>query len=149
MRQRPYGEAYPKAVRRAVKRVLGLRKPIYILENGVPDATDRIRPWLLVNVVKELHSLIREGHDIRGYFHWTLTDNFEWTEGWNLRFGLVELDPETQERTIRPSGRLYAEIARNNALNPELLDAYGSTPPAQVAPSPYARSSKLIAQSSP
>jgi len=126
--ERPYGEAYPKAVRVAVERVLPLRKPIYILENGVPDAQDRIRPWLIVNVVKELHSLIREGHDIRGYFHWTLTDNFEWTEGWNLRFGLVKLDPETQDRTIRESGHLYAEIARCNGLSPSLTEAYQASP---------------------
>jgi len=92
------------------------------------DAQDRIRPWLLVNVLDEIHKLIGEGHDIRGYFHWTLTDNFEWTEGWRLRFGLVELDPATQARTVRPSGRLYAEIARSNLLSQELRDAYGARP---------------------
>jgi len=125
---RPYGEAYPPAVRVAVEDAAQLKKPIYVLENGVPDAHDRIRPWLIVNVVKELHSLIREGYDIRGYFHWTLTDNFEWTEGWKLRFGLIQLDPATQLRTPRPSSRLYAEIARNNALAPELVEAYRPAP---------------------
>jgi beta-glucosidase len=131
--ERPYGEAYPKAVRAAVERVRPLNRPIYILENGVPDASDRIRPWLIVNVIRELHSLIREGHDIRGYFHWTLTDNFEWTEGWNLRFGLVQLDPKTQDRTVRPSGRIYAEIARSNALTPELAETYASEVPRPLA----------------
>jgi len=126
--ERPYGEAYPEAVRMAVERASRLNKPIYILENGVPDARDRIRPWLLVRVVEELHKLICEGHDIRGYFHWTLTDNFEWTEGWRLRFGLVELNPATQARTIRPSGRLYGEIARRNGLPLDLIDAYRSQP---------------------
>ena len=130
---RPYGEAYPlasAACRRAVGE--GLGKPIYILENGVPDAQDRIRPWLIVNAVKEMHQLIAEGHDIRGYFHWTLTDNFEWTEGWRLRFGLVALDCATQERTMRGSGKLYGEIARRNALSPEMIAEYGqleSAPP--------------------
>ena len=47
-------------------------------------------------------------------FHWTLTDNFEWNEGWHLRFRLVELNIETQERQLRPSARLYAEIAKTN-----------------------------------
>jgi beta-glucosidase len=132
--ERPYGEAYPQAVRVAVERVARLQKPIYILENGVPDSQDRIRPWLLVNVVKELHTLIGEGYDIRGYFHWTLTDNFEWTEGWNLRFGLVELDPKTQARQIRGSGRLYREITRNNGLSRELIDRYSTEPaPTQIA----------------
>jgi beta-glucosidase len=122
---RPYGEAYPLALRHAVERSAALGKPVYILENGVPDAHDRIRPWLIVNAVKELHQLIAEGHDIRGYFHWTLTDNFEWTEGWHLKFGLVALDPLTQERTMRNSGRLYGEIARSNALSREMIAEYG------------------------
>lgn len=126
--ERPYGEAYPKAVRAAVERALGLGKPIYILENGVPDASDRIRPWLIVNVIKELHGLIEEGHDIRGYFHWTLTDNFEWTEGWTLRFGLVQLDPGTQARIIRPSGTLYGEIARSNGLSRKSIESYREVP---------------------
>jgi beta-glucosidase len=120
----PYGEAYPRAIRVAVERVAELHKPIYILENGVPDAQDRIRPWLIVKAAQELHALIRESHDIRGYFHWSLTDNFEWSEGWGLRFGLVALNPETQERTMRNSGRLYGAIARANQLSPEMIERY-------------------------
>ncbi len=112
----PYGEAYPQAIARAVKRAARLGKPIYIMENGVPDAADRIRPWLIVNVLRELHGLIESGHDIRGYLHWTLTDNFEWNEGWRLRFGLVSLDPETQHRTLRSSAKLFSEIIRCNGL---------------------------------
>ena len=48
---------------------------------------------------------------MRGYFHWTLTDNFEWGEGWHLRFGLFELDPVMQKRTPRPSA-VYARLIR-------------------------------------
>jgi beta-glucosidase len=114
---RPYGEAYPRAISDAVKRAAGLGKPIYIMENGVPDAEDQIRPWLIVNVMRELHSLIAQDYDIRGYLHWTLTDNFEWNEGWKLRFGLVALDPETQHRTMRSSAKLFSEIVRGNGLN--------------------------------
>ena len=65
-------------------------------------------------VTRELHGLIAQNYDIRGYLHWTLTDNFEWNQGWHLRFGLVELNIETQERKLRPSARLYAEIAKTN-----------------------------------
>ena len=122
--EQPYGEAYPGAIRFAVERVAKLGKPIYILENGVPDAQDRIRPWLIVNALRELHDLVREGKDIRGYFHWSLTDNFEWSEGWGLRFGLAELERETQKRTIRNSGYLYGEIARNNELTDEMVRQY-------------------------
>lgn len=122
--ENPYGEAYPPAIRAAVERVARLKKPIYILENGVSDAQDRIRPWLLVNVIRELHSLLQEGYDLRGYFHWTLTDNFEWSEGWRLRFGLIALDEKTQQRTLRQSGRLYGAIARSNQLATDMIDQY-------------------------
>jgi beta-glucosidase len=125
----PYGEAFPGAIRAAVTRVARLNKPIYILENGVPDATDRIRPWLIVNAVREVRQLIQEGHDVRGYFHWTLTDNFEWSEGWHLRFGLIGLNPQTQERTWRASARIYSDIVRNNELSPEMTAQYGGHVP--------------------
>jgi beta-glucosidase len=127
--EKPYGEAYPGAVAVAVQRCARLGRPIYILENGVPDARDRIRPWLIANVVRELHRLIEQGEDIRGYFHWTLTDNFEWSEGWQLRFGLVELDASTQQRTMRPSGRLYSAIAQANGITAEVSNAFFSASP--------------------
>ncbi len=110
----PYGEAYPKGLRRAARRFAAFNKPIYILENGVPDREDRIRPWLLGSAMKQMRKLLKEGIDLRGYFHWSLTDNFEWNEGWHLRFGLIELDPETQARRPRPSAEVYAEIIRSS-----------------------------------
>lgn len=110
----PYGEAYPEGLRRAVERFKSFQKPVYILENGVPDRDDRIRPWVIQSSVEQMKGLLREGVDLRGYFHWSLTDNFEWNEGWHLRFGLIEIDPATQERTPRPSAQLYSEIIRES-----------------------------------
>src|SRR5882724_2717538 len=127
--EKPYGEAFPGAIRTAVERAARFGKPIFIMENGVPDATDRLRPWLIVNALKEIHSLTQEGHDIRGYFHWTLTDNFEWAEGWWLRFGLIALDPRTQQRTMRGSGHLYRAIVLNNGLTEKLVKKYSQAPP--------------------
>ncbi|HVO78831.1 MAG TPA: family 1 glycosylhydrolase, partial [Candidatus Bathyarchaeia archaeon] len=120
----PLAEAYPGALRVAAGYAARLGKPVYILENGVPDAQDRIRPWLLVNALNEVHAALADGIDIRGYFHWTLTDNFEWNDGWRLRFGLVELDPATQQRTMRESGRLFATIAKQNRIPVELVNRY-------------------------
>jgi beta-glucosidase len=110
----PYGEAYPKGLRRAASRFAAHHKPIYILENGVPDREDRIRPWLMKRAVKQMRKLLADGVDLRGYFHWSLTDNFEWNEGWHLRFGLIELDPQTQVRKPRPSAQLYAELIQKS-----------------------------------
>src|SRR5262249_39797969 len=90
------------------------KKPIYILENGVPDREDRIRPWVIESIGEQMRMLLAEGIDLRGYFHWTLVDNFEWTEGWHLRFGLYQLDPVTQKRTARPSAQEYAKVIRES-----------------------------------
>ncbi len=108
----PYGEVYPEGLRRAVEQFTAFKRPVYILENGVPDRADRIRPWVIESTISQMRGLLAEGVDLRGYFHWTLTDNFEWAEGWHLRFGLFELDPATQARTPRPSARLYARLIK-------------------------------------
>ncbi|HMP42348.1 MAG TPA: family 1 glycosylhydrolase, partial [Roseiflexaceae bacterium] len=63
-----------------------------------------------------VHRAIRDGIDVRGVFWWSLIDNFEWSEGWGLRFGLIALDHVSGERRVRRSGALYAAIARANAL---------------------------------
>jgi beta-glucosidase len=128
-----YGECYPDAVVDAVRYASQYRRPIYITENGVPDRDDRIRPWLLVHVLRRLHQLIATGCDIRGYFHWTLVDAFEWTEGWRLRFGLYELDPVTQARRARPSARLYSTVAKANGLSAELYKQYSDLSVAELA----------------
>lgn len=123
-RKGTYGEVYPAGMYRALKRVAGLGKPIYITENGLPDEDDDQRPRFLLTHLAQVHRAIREGIDLRGYYHWSFTDNFEWAEGWALRFGLVALDKATQIRTPRPSAELYAQIVRANAITPELVEEY-------------------------
>jgi beta-glucosidase len=119
------GEIYPDGIRRIAGRVAhDLGKPIYVTENGVADRSDRLRPWELATAVRSAHQAIQQGIDVRGYFHWSLVDNFEWAEGWGQRFGLIELDPQTQERRPRRSAELYAAIAHANALVPEVVLEY-------------------------
>ncbi|MBN1249673.1 MAG: family 1 glycosylhydrolase, partial [Anaerolineae bacterium] len=72
----------------------------------------------------QLWKALQENIPVKSYYHWTLVDNFEWDKGWTLRFGLIELDPDTQIRTPRPSADLYAAIAKGNAITPELIEAY-------------------------
>lgn len=119
-----YGELYPKGLSRALKRLARLGLPIHITENGIPDADDDQRPRALLLHLHQLWRTIQCNVPVKSYYHWTLVDNFEWAEGWTLPFGLIELDPETQTRTARPSSDLYAAIAKGNAITPELLDAY-------------------------
>jgi beta-glucosidase len=116
-----FGEPYPQGIAALEVWLEQLDKPLVITENGYADALDRVRPWVIAEALRQLHLLLDRGLDVRGYYHWTLTDNFEWDSGWDLRFGLFELDPATQEREPRSSAALYSAIARANALDPSLL----------------------------
>jgi beta-glucosidase len=129
-----WGEVYPAAILHMAERVAPLGKPIYVTENGVSDRADRLRPWQIALAVKSLHDALARGLDVRGYYHWSLVDNFEWAEGWTTRFGLAALDVETQQRTLRPSGRLYGAIAHANALTPAMLREYAPAALAEVFP---------------
>ncbi len=80
------------------------KKPIFITENGLADSEDKYRRWWLEETIIAMERAISEGVDLRGYFHWSLLDNFEWKHGWWPKFGLVEVDRENDmKRTIRPS----------------------------------------------
>lgn len=92
-------------------------KPVYITENGIAASDDRVRESYLTGILANVHSAIQDGVDVRGYFHWTNTDNFEWARGYSVQFGLIAVDRKTLERTIKPSGRLYARIASQNSLD--------------------------------
>jgi beta-glucosidase len=91
-------------------------KPMYVTENGIADENDAKRPRFIVQHLAEIARAIADGVDVRGYLHWSLLDNFEWAEGYAPRFGLVEVDYATQARRVRPSGRLYAELAHRRAF---------------------------------
>ncbi len=90
--------------------------PIYITENGLADATDRLRGRFITETLTSVHRAISDGADVRGYIHWSLLDNFELDKGFWPRFGLVHVDYKTQQRTIRDSARLYAKIAASDSL---------------------------------
>ena len=98
---------------------------IYITENGcsatdVPAAdglvydTDRI--MFLRSYLTQLQRATSEGVPVRGYFHWSLMDNFEWADGFGTRFGLLYVDYATQQRTPKLSASFYREVAARNRL---------------------------------
>lgn len=116
-----FGELYPAGILRIAQRLKPFGKPIYVTEHGVADRDDRIRPWVIEQGVRAAHAANQQGLDVRGYYHWSLVDNFEWADGWRMRFGLTALDLNTQQRTLRPSGEFYSAIAKANALTPEMV----------------------------
>ncbi|MGH2437034.1 MAG: glycoside hydrolase family 1 protein [bacterium] len=111
-----YGEIYAEGMYRVLRLAQRYGKPIFITENGLPDADDDLRAEFILAHLGETARAIRDGVDVRGYYHWSLIDNFEWADGWSMRFGLIALDLATQVRTLRPSARVYADICRANAL---------------------------------
>lgn len=119
-----YGDIDPEGFYSTVKWLSQFGKPIYIGEHGICDPTDEIRPRVLVSYLAALHRAIQAGAPVKGYFHWTLVDNFEWKEGYGLQFGLFANDLTTQERTPRPSAKTYARIARENGIATDLLEQY-------------------------
>ncbi len=114
----------PSGMWEALQWARGFRLPIYITENGVEDAEDLLRPRYLAAHIRQVWRAAIQNWKVRGYYHWSLVDNFEWERGWTQRFGLWELDLETQERRKRPSADLFSEICHANALSSEMVARY-------------------------
>lgn len=93
------------------------QKPIYIAENGIADIKDKDRAKFIRENIFWMHKAIQEGVDVRGYFYWSLLDNFEWDKGFWPRFGLVSVDFKSKKRTIRKSALEYADICKTNSLD--------------------------------
>jgi beta-glucosidase len=111
-----YGEIYEQGMWKFLQRLGKYALPIYITENGLPDADDDQRPGFILRHLKTVWLGVQFCYDILGYYHWTLVDNFEWGEGWRMKFGLYALDPLTQTRTLRNSGRMYREIVKSRSI---------------------------------
>jgi len=98
--------------------------PIIITENGVEDSDDHLRPRYLAQHLHQVWRAVNFNWQVKGYFHWSLVDNFEWERGWTQRFGLWGLDLDTQKRIRRPSVDLYAEICKENGISSEMVQKY-------------------------
>ena len=98
------------------------RKPIYITENGISvrdwisvdgKCHDPMRIDFTVRYLRELARAIAEGIPVRGYFHWSLLDNYEWAEGFKHRFGMIHVDYQTGKRTLKDSAYWYRDVIRS------------------------------------
>lgn len=113
-------EVYPPALYHTIKRFNAYKniKKIIITENGAafPDEVkngkvyDIRRTQYIRDHLEQLLKAKKDGYNVDGYFVWSLTDNFEWAEGYNARFGLIHIDFETQKRTIKQSGLWFRDF---------------------------------------
>jgi beta-glucosidase len=124
----------PLGMYEALKWGLKFNLPIIITENGFDDSDDRVRPRFIIEHLHQVWRAVNFNWPIKGYFHWTLVDNFEWERGWTQRFGLWELDVDTQARHKRPSANLYAEICRENGISDDMAKRYAPEVLAELFP---------------
>ena len=104
-------ENYPYALKNVLKKVnselseKGMEKTIIVTENGIAVDDDKIRIAFIEKALQGLQEAIKEGVDVKGYFHWSLLDNFEWQKGFSMTFGLIGVDRSNMER--HPKESLY------------------------------------------
>ena len=111
-------DIFPEGIRIATNWVFEkYRLPIYVLENGIADAKDEKRGRYVREHLRELlKAMALDGIPVRGYYHWSLMDNFEWAQGYGKRFGLYSVDFETKERRMRKSAEIFQRICRTGEV---------------------------------
>ncbi len=109
-------EVYPEGITKAVEIVSQYRLPVLITENGIADRRDELRPSFIIDHISALEEAYNTGIKVQGYLHWALTDNYEWAQGFRMKFGLVYVDLETKKRVPRRSAYIYSEIVKNNGV---------------------------------
>ena len=128
-------EIYPPGLHEIVTRVWNDYHPakVLITENGIPvpdglDLDKRVRDYRRIRYLRDhlaqVYQAIVDGIPITGYFVWSLMDNFEWSLGYHPRFGLVHVDFESQVRTIKESGRWYAQVIRDGGFDTQVDDEF-------------------------
>jgi beta-glucosidase len=106
----------PEKIYEALQILRRYKKPIIVCEAGVADTDDSDRAEYITKQVEATWRAIQDGIDVQGHIYWSLLDNYEWALGFEKRFGLIAVNYETQERTIRPSAYVYKKICTDNGL---------------------------------
>ncbi|MBF0490049.1 MAG: glycoside hydrolase family 1 protein [Candidatus Omnitrophica bacterium] len=109
-------EIYPKGLDTFLKDFSRYKLPLLVSENGIATNDDAQRTDFIREHLKAIAHAMEEGAPVIGYLYWSLLDNYEWSQGFVPRFGLIEVNYTTQKRTIRESARRYEEIIRSGKL---------------------------------
>lgn len=109
-------DVYPEGLCGALLMMRRYGKPVWVAEAGVADADDNMRADYITRLIRCMWTAIQQGVDLRGFMYWSLLDNYELAHGYSKRFGLIEVNFETQERKVRPSAHVYKQIIEANAL---------------------------------
>ena len=106
----------PEHIYEALMMLAKYKKPLFVSEGGIADAVDSGRAEYITRQVAGVWQAVQDGADVRGHMYWSLLDNYEWALGFAKRFGLIAVDFDSQERTIRPSAYVYKKICEDNGI---------------------------------
>jgi beta-glucosidase len=122
-------EVYPRGLHAQLMRLAPLGCPVYVTENGMATRDERARCRHLLAHLAQCHRALADGLDLRGFFYWTLLDNFEWAEGYTKTFGLIEVDRERDlARRPREAAFLFRDVARAGAVTSDMLARWDVRP---------------------
>ena len=111
-------EIYPKGIVEVIDAMKDYHLPIYITEHGLADERDKYRSKYIEDSVQLIHEIINgKTVNLRGYFHWSLNDNYEWAEGFKKKFGLYSVDLTSKKRFARKSSTIFKRIINNANLD--------------------------------
>jgi beta-glucosidase len=111
-------EFWPQSLEVAIRHAAEIAgTPLYVTENGLGHDDDTRRIAYVQHALEGVGRCLADGLDVRGYFYWSLLDNFEWARGYDPKFGLFEVDRKTFVRTPKPSAKWFGAIARANRLD--------------------------------
>jgi len=109
-------DIYPEGLNQVLLSLKKYKLPVIIAENGICTTDDQVRWDFIQNHLKATHRAIEQGVDVKGYLYWSLMDNFEWAYGYGPRFGLVDINYNTFQRTPRESAIKFGEICKSGVL---------------------------------
>lgn len=109
-------DIYPEGLYDMLLELKKYALPIMITENGICTPDDNLRWEYVREHLKNIHRAMEEGVGVKGYFYWSLMDNFEWDKGFGPRFGLIDIDYHTYQRTVRESAKKYAQVCKTGVL---------------------------------
>ena len=114
-------EIHPEGLRKMVEHAVTLKVPVIITENGIATHDDDRKINYLRQHVAVVQRCIRDGLDIRGYFYWSLVDNYEWIQGFDSRFGLYKVDFESFQRKPTRAAAYYSHLIKSIKDGPALV----------------------------
>ncbi|MBO3763045.1 MAG: beta-galactosidase BgaS [Thermoproteota archaeon] len=104
-------EFYPEGLQEVIEKTSKFKLPVYITENGVADSEDKLRSKYIFEHLRIVEDILNtRKFNLKGYFHWSLIDNYEWAKGFSMKFGLFEVDLKTKERKMRKSAMTLRNI---------------------------------------